>query len=760
MDTICDKTNCSGCEACKDICPNNAIFFEEDEKGFMYPKIDSSICTNCGLCQKKCPANQVINKKDYISSVAAYSLDEETRSKSSSGGIFSELAKQILSQGGFIVGAAFDKEKVLRHIVIDNIDDLYKLRGSKYVQSQTGNVYKEVKSLLDNSKVVLFSGTPCQIYGLKAFLNKDYSNLYTVDVLCHGVPSPLVFKKYLEEKKCLPDSDVNFRDKTLGWTNYNFTFETSNVKNQSSNESDTYFKGFVENLFLRESCYNCKYNILNSRSADISIGDFWGVENYYPELSDNKGISAVITYSKKGQELFDSIKSNLFVKNVKIEEIISWNPVLVGPHFKHKKSDLFFNSFKELGVINSIEKLLGINKKVAIINHIFSHDNYGAMMVSYSMEKIVEQLGYYPSTINIQVPGHSVLSDFKDKFLHFTKPYNFDSDLSDLNKEYKTFITGSDQVWRNWWNDDKIVKNFFLGFADKTKNLISYSASFGIDKFEGSKRLKSDIEKILRAYTGISVRENTGADICKNEFHKDATVVLDPTQLIDVKEYIKIIDSENLAKPIDNYLSYMVFPNEQFDTEETRTFVEELTKRLNLKIEYALKKENTVGKWLNIFKNADYVITDSFHGMMFSIIFKKQFICLINKAGGADRFMTIAGELGLKDRLFNDVNEINLDKLINNPIDYKLVDERLSNLRIKSIKFLQNALNQNVVDNGIKSAGLLNKISRLLIRTNNIIYKKKIYLLGFIPLLKIRIKDGKKIFYLFHFIPIFSKKED
>lgn len=757
MKEISCSKECTGCAACVNICPKKAITMTVNAQGFLYPEINQSQCIECGLCKKECPTNKDIVKKSYLSCYASYSLNPEVREKSSSGGVFTEFAKQILLQNGFVVGAAFDNNK-LKHIIIDKTEEIKKIRGSKYLQSEIGDIYEKVKKLLEDNKLVLFSGTPCQINGLKSYLQKEYENLYTIDVFCHGVPSPLVFKKYMEEMKYIPDTPINFRDKTFGWNNYNFLFQTNDGTISSLNDTDTYLRGFVQNLYLRESCYNCKYNALENRNADISIGDFWGVETHYPDLTDNKGVSAIITYTLKGQALLNEISAGLYLKTVEIEQIVAGNPILVSPVTKHPSKNIFFKDFNNSGAIKTIEDLLNINKNVAILNHSFSHDNYGALMVAYSMEKIVRQLGYYPKTIQIKIDGHSILDDFKEKFLHFTEPYKLFDDLSGLNKKYKTFIVGSDQVWRNWWNNDEIMNNFFLSFADKTKNLIAYAASFGIDKFEGSKKLKSQIKQLLKSYSAISVREEEGVDICKNDFCAEAKLVLDPTQLIDVKEYEKIIASESLPKEEGKYLAYMIFPGEDFDTKETRELIQNVSEKLNLKTNFAIKEGNTVAKWLNTFKNADFVVTDSFHGMMFSIIFKKQFICLVNKLGGATRFIHIAEKLGISDRIFYNICDIDVEKVINNKINYDLVDEKLAILRNYSINFLQKALSVNVVDNGRRKFILKEFLRNLIIRVVDKTNKKKIYLFYFVPLLKIKYKANKIKYYLFHFIPVFKRK--
>lgn len=727
IDKICEINDCVGCGACQNICPKSAITMQENDKGFLYPQINNSWCIKCGLCKKICPTNKEITKKSHLSCYAGYSLNAEIREESSSGGIFTELAKQILSQRGFVVGAAFNEKNELIHTIISRIEELQNLRGSKYLQSKIGTIYKDVKRLLDESKLVLFSGTPCQINGLQSYLQKEYNNLYTIAVFCHGVPSPLIFREYMKEMKWIPGTKINFRDKTFGWNNYNFSFNTIDHLISSLNDTDTYLRGFVQNLFLRESCYNCKYNIWENRNADISIGDFWEVEKYYPDLNDNKGISAIITHTQKGQNLLNEISPNLYLKKTEIQKITVGNATLIKPAKKHKNSNRFFKNFKKSGVRNTIEKMLHLNKNVAILNHSFSHDNYGALMIAYSMEKIVQQLGFYPSTIQMRINGRTVLDDFKKNFLHFTKPYKLKANLSSLNKMYQTFIVGSDQVWRNWWNNDKIMDNFFLSFANKKKNLIAYAASFGIDRFEGSQKLKDRITQLLKAYSAISVREEEGIAICKNDFSANATLVLDPTLLIEVKEYEKIIKSENLKKSDYKYLASMIFPNEEFDTKETQNLIQKISKKLNLKIENAIKKGNTVAQWLQTFQHADFIITDSFHGLMFSIIFKKQFICLVNRQGGATRFFHIAEKLGIRNNIFYDVRDIDVETVINTPIDYNIVNAKLTVLRHYSINFLQKALSTKVVDNGIFKNGLKGLIIKLIRSRFYPFCKNKIY---------------------------------
>ncbi len=302
------KDECCGCMACGQICPKNCIKFEEDAHGFLYPVCNESLCIGCGLCEKVCP---IINKWDTRSPLqvkACRNKNENERFCSSSGGVFVLLAKAILNHKGVVFGACYDDDWMVIHSYVERTDGILALQGSKYVQSRIGETYVEAKKFLDEGRVVLFSGTPCQIAGLKHFLRKDYHNLFSIEVLCHGVPSPKVWRDYLkqvqvlnkvdEEKKSFSSSlntvslikSISFRDKKNGWRKYNFVIQFSNQggdRNLSFINSrkdirdlfseNLYMKGFLNNLTLRPSCFHCSSKGGRS-SADLSLGDFWTID--------------------------------------------------------------------------------------------------------------------------------------------------------------------------------------------------------------------------------------------------------------------------------------------------------------------------------------------------------------------------------------------------------------------------------------------------------------------------------------------------
>lgn len=323
MIEITDKSRCSGCHACMNICPKNCIAMELDDEGFWYPVADKSKCINCGVCEKRCPILNDMISTNQPKAYACYNLDEQIRKESSSGGVFTLLASKSIDKGGVVYGAAFNYNFKVEHIKVTTKEELSKLRGSKYVQSRIGSTYKEVRELLENHKLVYFSGTPCQIDGLLGFLKKDYDNLICQDIVCHGVPSPKVWKHYLKQFNLEKDARILFRDKSSGWDSYSFTIEQVNRFTQLSSQND-YMKVFLKDLCLRPSCYNCHSKSLH-RNSDITLADFWGIKEVCPALYDNKGTSLVFINSKKGQELFEKIISDIKYQEVDINKAVKYN---------------------------------------------------------------------------------------------------------------------------------------------------------------------------------------------------------------------------------------------------------------------------------------------------------------------------------------------------------------------------------------------------------------------------------------------------
>lgn len=352
MIQIIDKKNCSGCHACYSVCPKSCISMNEDNEGYRYPVIDKTACIECGLCEKKCPIlnNDKKTKNEFIGAYACYSKNDGIRKQSSSGGIFTLLADYVLSNNGVVFGARYDENFNVVHDYVEDKNEIYKFRGAKYLQSIIGENFKIAKKFLEEKRLVLFSGTPCQIDGLIDFLGKKYSNLICADIICHGVPSKKIwniYKNSISNDKSV--TSVNFRDKNQSWEEYNLKIKYSDGSefNQSA-KNNLYMQGFVNDFYLRPSCYDCKSKGINRRS-DITLGDFWGIDNIIPELNDQKGTSVVIIQSSKGKEVFEKITDKIKVCEVDIQEVVKYNKSIVESSIKSDKRDRFFyyiNKFK------------------------------------------------------------------------------------------------------------------------------------------------------------------------------------------------------------------------------------------------------------------------------------------------------------------------------------------------------------------------------------------------------------------------------
>lgn len=369
--------DCCGCEACVQVCPKNCIDFSSDAQGFLYPEVNKESCIDCGLCEKVCPViNKTNQSKNNPSTLyAVKSSDDTIRQQSSSGGFFSLLADSVLTKGGVVYGAAFDAAFNVCHTRLANIEDLYKLRGSKYVQSRIGETFRECKDDLKAGKLVLFTGTPCQISALGHFLRKDYDNLIKVEVVCHGVPSPMIYQQYLKETiiKDVEDrtiTKVNFRTKLGSWKKYFFTVEYKDrggiCEYKECVTDSLYMKGFLSDLYIRPSCFECPAKNFTS-GADFTIADFWGQEYTFPEFDDDKGVSAVLANTVKAQEIFRQISAVIVEKP--FADFIKYNPSLVKSPEQTYSYVKFWKLYEKTGDLrSSIVKAREIPFFIRVIN--------------------------------------------------------------------------------------------------------------------------------------------------------------------------------------------------------------------------------------------------------------------------------------------------------------------------------------------------------------------------------------------------------
>lgn len=377
MIQVMDKHNCCGCSACAQICSKHCIEMVEDQEGFLYPRVNGSLCVNCGVCEKVCPFSEPGQENTPLKVYAAINKDEEVRRVSSSGGMFTLLASQTILERGVVFGVKFGEDWRVAIDSTETIEGLEQFRGSKYIQATVGDAYRRCEQLLKDGRQVLFSGMPCQIAGLKKYLRREYANLMTCDLICHGVPSPKVWEKYLYSVRTRHAGNtvvrrflekvpfcsslnllpfiygIRFRDKSDGWKKYRFVLELAKAPAEDKGSTvlssveavnepfgeNVYMKAFLQNLSLRPSCYHCKCKCGRSHS-DITLADFWGIQEVMPEMDDDKGTSLVMANTEKGLSML--MASGVMMREIGMKDALRDNSMWSECVVPHPKRDLFF----------------------------------------------------------------------------------------------------------------------------------------------------------------------------------------------------------------------------------------------------------------------------------------------------------------------------------------------------------------------------------------------------------------------------------
>lgn len=354
------QEDCMGCMVCGDLCPTNAITFKENKEGFLYPVVDEAACISCGLCEKRCPVNteagttlgKCPNLMDTMKAYAVSCKEDAVLIKSASGGVFPMLAAAFLEAGGFVYGAGYSQEWKVCHKGISGKEEIVTLQSSKYAQSDLSGVYQEVKDKLKQGQKVMFSGTPCQIAALKNYLNHHYENLLCVDLFCHGISSPGLFRKYLAEEVQAEPQDIcsiSFRDKTKGWENYRMRIVTKEKEYTKRFDKDAFSQAFCRKLSLRTSCYTCKAKGFPKKS-DITLGDFWLVDRIFPDMNHKKGTSIVLVHTEEGRKWFDRIDAKAQIREIPKEFIKEMYAVSGRPSHKPADRERYFETVEKKGL--------------------------------------------------------------------------------------------------------------------------------------------------------------------------------------------------------------------------------------------------------------------------------------------------------------------------------------------------------------------------------------------------------------------------
>lgn len=701
---------CTGCGACINKCVSNAIeyIYDTSNDGSLVAKIISDKCTSCHQCEKVCPLmTEHENKNNIVQDCYAVWANDHIRMLSSSGGIFSVLAEEFLNQNGYVCGVAYGEHFKPEHIIISEKNDLHKLRRSKYVQSDIGFVFQKIQKLLEENQSVMFVGTPCQVAGLKSFLGRKYPHLLLVDIYCNFTPSYPLFKRYLDENYDTENiKEIDFRVKKYGWIAdiHTVTYKDDTVVEKRT-YNDSFQRGYHPKLFMRETCEQCRF-AGNPRQGDISIADFWYIKDFYPELDDTKGTSCVVINNEIGQRFFEKIQDKLQLCRKVSIDCMRYNRGATTQ--AHPSRDRFYNLLNHMSFNESVDYALNGKYDVAIWGN-WSEKNYGSELTYYALYEIIRSFGLDP--LMVERPRNAVWAPNEAPVLFHETPYPADAihtlypdkvSMYELNQKSDIFIVGSDQIWhRNLYYDFGSVA--FLDYIYNDKKKIAYASSFGRDYWSGNDIETQEAAFYLKNFDHISVREQSGVNICKNYFNVNAECVLDPVFLCDKKHYLKLSEKANYKDQLD-YIGGYILDIDEFrlnilhELQEqlgmtchllTDAFRETMTEDETIRID----REAFCEEWLSNIINSQFVITDSFHGMCFAIIFNKPFIAICNEERGSIRFVDLLKKLGLSSRLISTNDDISIIKrLLEMKINYAKVNEILEQERIRSLKWLHHAL--------------------------------------------------------------------
>ena len=379
-----NKMECTGCGACVSVCPKHAITMQPDEEGFLYPVVDQKACISCDLCEKRCPTDKQKQER-RVAVLGAQNLDREIRAASSSGGVFTALAQDMIARGGVVFGAVFDEALNVEHVGAMDLREIAAMRGSKYVQSASAEAIEHAAQLLACGMPVLFSGTPCQIDGLLARLHgKNTEQLITVDIVCHGTPSPGVFASYIKELEKMRGAKVtaySFRDKRFGWKDFAAvaTFEDGS-EHVGTQRDEPYLRGFLANLYLRPSCTACSQLRGARHVSDLTLADLWGAHELYPAEDDDTGLSLVIVNTQKGMKAIEACAKTIRTFEAEKNGMLRFNPSLDSTAAAHRKRKAFFAAYKKRGFERkTVEKLLAPMSKPEKIVRRIEHLPAGAL---------------------------------------------------------------------------------------------------------------------------------------------------------------------------------------------------------------------------------------------------------------------------------------------------------------------------------------------------------------------------------------------
>ena len=710
---LCEPERCTACGACVNVCPKDALRLTAKDGEPYRVTVDEAACIDCGRCSRVCPQLHPPAKNNRPRpDCYAVCASDEIRRVSSSGGVFTLLAEEILARGGKVFGCAYGEDLIPHHVGIGSRGELGRLQKSKYTQSETGFSFREVRDCLQRGETVLYTGLPCQIAGLNAFLGKPYPGLYTMDLVCSGTAPAGIYRRYLAElerqygKKI---TGLDFRDKRNGWCCGHLVLKFADGSETIENPNP-YTQALIHGYFRRGACLDCTNGVF-PRPADLTAGDFWNIERHDPGLRDPLGTGLVTVNSDQGKELFEAAcRRNPPKQCSEVPfEFTRHSNWFSDKRKPHEKAGRFAELLQKHDLGRAYEMAQKGMYDICVAGN-WSGYNYGAHLTQYALYRTLTDEGY--SVLMVEKPDTGPHRPKQTPNLFRKNPYSpyalsplYKSmwDMLGLNRRIGTFVVGSDQLWNyNIFGDN--MEFYTLEFVKRHKNKVAYATSFGD---EGYNRFPPGKEKrfaaLLKRFDSVSVRESSGVAICRR-MGTEAEWVLDPVFLCDKRHYLKLAEESTLKLPQHFLFAYMVHPRKQ-----TMRLLGEIAKLRGLEIfciTDAWRKERAPGAhvhyvnnakvedWLALLYHSELVVADSFHAYAFSLIFGKQILPIYANDIYRHRALDLSRRLGcpapfiVEEGQDCDAKEL----LARLAIDYDIVNPKLEEDREKCRSWLKNAV--------------------------------------------------------------------
>ncbi len=697
---------CTGCGACLNRCPAQAIRMALDGEGFPYPAVDADTCVRCGACLAVCPAEHPLTTYPIPKSYAVWA-DKRTRRISSSGGMFSVLARHAFAEGGAVCGARYTGDFLaVYHDWAESERALAPLRGSKYVQSDTGLTYRQAKQTLDAGRTVLYTGCPCQIAGLYRYLGGDRDRLITADVICHGANSQTAFRAFVTEyAEGREIARLDFRDKrAYGWSTPTvMEFRDGTVKQQAWNEGEWY-KGFLGGVTTRLCCAQCPY-ARAERIADFTLGDCWQVHRVNPKYDDRLGTSLVLVNSPKAQALWPRLSRRMrLCAEVDLEALRPYNPQLNRPSRLHRSRRYFFSHLPEMGYHAALSYGLGERFDVGVVGWWFAN-SYSSALSYYAVCATLERMGRQVLLIPPAKPDGTPwepetqeIIRFQQKWFQVAPPRVFRC-MSGYNSLCDSFLTGPDLLWTGAYLN-LLRYTFFLDFVDADKKKIAFSTTLRRD----DAGLDDTARDLVRRFDAVSVRSAADADLCRARFGVEAQVLPDPLLVCGREAYDRLTDGLQAARPAHYLLCSVLDPDPELEA-MARAAAER--KQLDILTVFGLRERAqsaarwhtgtvlprlTVAEYVDVIRHADAVLTDSPDSVCLCILYHRPYAAYTGGRRGEAPFMAAAEALGLTDRLIRSSAELLQRAGLLDAFDARETDARLAAMRARAEEWLREAL--------------------------------------------------------------------